>query len=94
MDLAARESELRALAIKRSVDWEERLSSLPDDPRLRIAALATLLRINPIEALRADRPTKTLDTEARRRQRARQDYDRQERNFLQGLGLELKDEGQ
>jgi hypothetical protein len=89
MNLAAREKELRALAKERGVDWKERAKDLPDDPRLRIAALAMLLRIDPMEALRADGPAKTLEAEARKKQRAGEEYQRDQLKFLRDHGLDV-----
>jgi hypothetical protein len=93
MDLKVREEELRALASENAIDWKERLETLPDDPRLRIAALATLLRIDPMEALRGDTPTKKLVAESRERTQASEKFDRQEREFLKSLGLDKEREG-
>ena len=92
MDLEAREAELRAVAGARGVDWEGRLSGFPDDRRLRIAALATLLEIDPIEALKADTPAERLDADARESQRERAEYERKERKYLRGLGLDVREE--
>ena len=89
MDLMAREEQLQGLARDRGLDWEGPLSDLPNDPRLRIAALATLLRIDPMEVLRTEVPVKRLEGDARKRQRANDEFERKERKFLKGAGLEI-----
>jgi hypothetical protein len=41
--LRARQAELEELARGRGIDWEGPLREFPNDPRLRLAGLATLL---------------------------------------------------
>jgi hypothetical protein len=89
MDLEARRDELQALAEGAGVDLAP-VNELPDDPRLRIAGLATLLRIDPMAALRGTVPVKRLVTEARKQDRARAKYERQELKRLRELGIELE----
>jgi hypothetical protein len=89
MDLEARRDQLQALAEEQGADLA-RLNELPDDPRLRIAGLATLLRIDPMAALRGTVPVKRLVTEARKQERARAKYERQELKRLRKLGIELE----
>jgi hypothetical protein len=89
MDLEAQRDQLQALAEEQGVDLA-RVNELPDDPRLRIAGLATLLRIDPMAALRGTVPVKRLVTEARKQERARAKYERQELKRLRKLGIELE----
>jgi hypothetical protein len=89
MDLEARRDQLQALAKEQGVDVAP-VNQLPDDPRLRIAGLATLLRIDPMVALRGTVPVKRLVTEARRQERARAKYEREELKRLRELGIELE----
>jgi hypothetical protein len=93
MDLQARQEELQTLASDRGVDWQGRLGGLPDDKRLRIAALATLLNIDPMQALRDEGSIKKLASEARERQRTIETHDKKERKFLHGLGIDVNDGG-
>jgi len=83
MDLSTREKQLRTLAEKRGVDWKRLMKGLPDDPRLRVAALATLLGIDAIEAWKSDRPISTLADEARKRKAATEKYAREAREHLE-----------
>jgi hypothetical protein len=93
MDLKTREEQLRALAEQGGIDWKGRLKELPDDQRLRVAALATLLGIDPIEAWKSDRPTRTLGAEARKRRAASEKYAHEERELRKSLDVELGEEG-
>jgi hypothetical protein len=88
MDLGTREKQLRALAEQGGIDWKGRLKGIPDDPRVRVAALATLLGIDPMEAWKSDRPTKTLGAEARKRYAASEKYAKEERELLKSLDVE------
>jgi hypothetical protein len=92
MDLKTREEQLRALAEQSGIDWKGRLKDVPDDPRVRVAALATLLGVDPIEASRSDRPTKTLGAEARKRKAASEKYAEEERKLLESLDVDLGEE--
>jgi hypothetical protein len=83
MDLSTREEQLRTLAEKGGVDWERPMKGLPNDPRLRVAALATLLGIDAIEAWKSDRPISTLADEARKRKAATEKYAREAREHLE-----------
>ena len=57
-------AELEARAEEQGLDWKSRLSDLPDDKRLRAAALASLLKIDALRAIRDDTPLHVLDDEA------------------------------
>ena len=93
MDLQARQEELQKLASDQGVDWKGPLDSLPDDKRLRIAALATLLNMDPMQALRDEGSIKKLASEARERQRSIETHDKRERKFLRSLGMDVNDGG-
>jgi hypothetical protein len=86
VDLSQREKQFRALAKERRVPSPK----LPDDPRMRIAALATLLRIDPMEALKSDRSVKALGAEARKRERASEKSERDLRKLLKSFDLDLE----
>jgi hypothetical protein len=88
MDLEAQTDRLEGLAKAQGVDLAP-VNELPDDPRLRILGLATLLGIDPMTALRGDVPAKRLVTEARKQERARARYERQELKRLRELGIEI-----
>ena len=88
MDLEAQRDQLEALAEAQGVDLAP-VNQLPDDPRLRILGLATLLGIDPMAAQRGDVPVKRLVTEARKRERARAKYERDELKRLHKLGIEI-----
>jgi hypothetical protein len=88
MDLEAQRDRLQAVAKAQKVDLAP-VKELPDDPRLRILALATLLGIDPMAALRGDVPVKRLVSEARKRARAHAKYERQEQRRLRELGIEI-----
>ena len=92
MDLEAQKDQLQALAKAQKIDLEP-VDKLPDDPRLQIAGLATLLGINPMAALRGDVPVRKLVTEARKQERAREQYEKQELNRLRELGIEFEQGG-
>jgi hypothetical protein len=57
---------------------------------MRIAALATLLRIDPMEALKSDRSVKALGAEARKRERASEKSERDLRKLLKSFDLDLE----
>jgi hypothetical protein len=88
MDLEAQRDQLEALAKAQKVDLAP-VKKLPDDPRLRVLGLATLLGIDAMAALRGDVPVKRLLTEARKQERAQAKYDRQERKRLRESGIEI-----
>lgn len=92
MDLKTREEQLRALAEQGGIDWKGRLKDVPDDPRVRVAALATLVGVDPIEAWRSDRPTKTLGADARKRKAASEKYAEEEGKLLESLDVDLGEE--
>ena len=89
MDLEARRDQLEALARAQGIDLGP-VDQLPDDPRLKVAGLATLLRIDPMAALRGTVPVKRLATEARKQERARAQYESQELKRLRELGIEFE----
>ena len=89
MDLEAQRDRLQALAEAQKVDLAP-MNELPDDPRLRILGLATLLGIDPMAALRGDFPVKRLASEARKQERAQARYERQEQRRLPELGIEME----
>jgi hypothetical protein len=88
MELEAQRDRLQALAKAQKVDLAP-VNELPDDPRLQIFGLATVLRIDPMAALRGDVPVKRLVTEARKQERARAKYEREERKRLREFGIEI-----
>jgi hypothetical protein len=88
MDLEAQRDQLQALAKAQGVDLAP-VNELPDDARLRILGLATLLGIDPMAALRGNVPVKRLVTEARKQERTRAKYERQELKLLRELGIEI-----
>jgi hypothetical protein len=88
MDLGEQKNQLQALAKEQGVDLGP-VNELPDEPRLRILGLATLLGIDPMAALRGNVPVKRLVTEARKQERARAKYERQELKRLRELGIEI-----
>jgi hypothetical protein len=90
VDLEAQREQLHALAEARGIDLAP-VGELPDDPRLRIAALATLLRIDPMAALRGNVPVRRLAAEARKEERALEQFERQERKLLRDLGAEIEE---
>jgi hypothetical protein len=92
MDLEAQRDQLEALARAQGVDLGA-VNRLPDDPRLKIAGLATLLGIDPMVALRGNVPVKRLATEARKQERARAQYESQELKRLRELGIEIEQGG-
>jgi hypothetical protein len=94
MDLDAQRDQLLSLAKAEEIDVTP-VDELPDDPRLQIAGFATLLRIDPMAALRGSVPVKRLVTEARKKERARAKYEREELKRLRDLGIdiELEQEG-
>jgi hypothetical protein len=83
MDLRTREKQLRALAEHGGVDWKGPMKELPDDLPLRVAALATLLGIDAIEAWKSDRPLSTLAAEARKRKTATEKHAREAREHVE-----------
>jgi hypothetical protein len=89
MELDAHRDQLLSLARAEEIDVTP-VDELPDDPRLRIAGLATLLRIDPMAALRGNVPAKRLVTEARKKERARAKYEREELKRLRELGIEIE----
>jgi len=89
VDLDAQRDQLLSLAKAEEIDVTP-VDELPDDPRLQIAGLATLLRIDPMAALRGNVPVKRLVTEARKRERARAKYAREELKRLHELGIEIE----
>jgi hypothetical protein len=92
MDLEAQRDQLEALAKAQGIDLGP-VDKLPDDPRLKIAGLSTLLGIDPMAALRGTLPVKRLATEARKQERARAHYERQELKRLRELGFEFEPRG-
>jgi hypothetical protein len=92
VDLGAQIEQLHALAEAQEIDLGS-VAELPDDPRLRIAALATLLEIDPMAALRGDVPVRRLAADARKRARALEQYEREERKRLKDLGAEIGEGG-
>jgi len=92
VDLEARNEQLHALAEAQGIDLGP-IAQLPDDPRLRIAALATLLKIDPMAAIRGDVPVRRLAAEARKRERALEQYTGEERKRLKDLGAEIEEGG-
>ena len=91
MDLDAQRAQLLSLARAEKIDVTP-VDELPDDPRLHIAGLATLLRIDPMAALRGNVPVKRLVTEARKQERARAKYEREELKRLRELGIDIEPE--
>ena len=89
VDLETRRNQLQALAEEQGVDLAP-VTELPDEPRLQIAGLATLLGIDPMAALRGNVPIKRLVTEARKKERASAQYERQELKRLRELGIEIQ----
>jgi hypothetical protein len=89
MDLDAQRDQLLSLAKAEEIDVTP-IDELPDDLRLQIAGLATLLRIDPMAALRGTVPVKRLVTEARKKERARAKYEREERKRLRDLGIDIE----
>jgi hypothetical protein len=87
MDLEARRDQLQSLAEAQKIDLAP-VNELPDDPRLRIAAIATLLSIDPMEALRGTTPVKKLVSEARKRERAAERFEHEELKRLTQVGIE------
>ena len=87
MDLEARREQLQSVAAARKIDLAP-VNKLPDDPRLRIAAIATLLRIDPMEALRGTTPVKKLVSEARKKERVAERFEQQELRRLTQVGIE------
>jgi hypothetical protein len=83
MNLRTREKQLRALAEHVGVDWRGPMKELPDDLPLRVAALATLLGIDAIEAWKSDRPISTLAAEARKRKAATEKHAREAREHVE-----------
>ena len=89
MDLEAQRDQLQALAEAQGIDLGP-VNALPDDPRLRIAGLATLLGIDPMAALRGTVPVRRLATDARKRERAHAQYEREELRRVRELGIDLE----
>jgi hypothetical protein len=87
MDLETQRDRLRALAEAEKVDLKP-VAKLPDDPRLQIAAFATLLGIDPMEAMH-NASVKKLVADARKQQRASERYLRQELKRLDDLGIPI-----
>jgi hypothetical protein len=85
MDLEAQRDQLEALAKAQGIDLGP-VDKLPDDPRLKIAGLATLLGIDPMVALRGTVPVKRLASEARKQERARAKYEKEEQERFGELG--------
>jgi hypothetical protein len=81
--LRDREAELRTRLSQRGGEWERRLAGLPDDPRLQVAALATLLELDAADALRPEMPISTLDDRARELRRVRDQVDRELRRHVE-----------
>ena len=74
MDLRARLGQLEELAHGRGIAWEGRLHQLPDDPRVRLAGLATLLGLDAHQAaFRPEVPVAALQTGAED-ERAREEF--------------------
>jgi hypothetical protein len=88
MDLEAQRDQLQSLAKAQKIDLAP-VNKLPDDPRLRIAAIATLLGIDPMAAMRGDLPVKRLVSEARKQEKAQAQYIRQELKRMRELGIEI-----
>jgi hypothetical protein len=77
MDLRDRQAELERLVESRRLEWRGRLRDLPDDPRVRVAALATLLGLDAhAAAFKLDVSSDTLVRTGRRDERAIQQYQR------------------
>jgi hypothetical protein len=92
MDFKAQMDDLHALAEAAGVDLRP-VNELPDDPRMRIAALATLLRVDPILALRGEAPVDELVSGARERERMFEEYRGEEQERLGELGIEIQKGG-
>jgi hypothetical protein len=86
MDLEAQRDQLQSLAEAQKLDLAP-VSELPDDPRLRIVAIATLLRIDPMEALRGTTPVKKLVSEGRKREREADRFEHEELKRLAEAGI-------
>jgi hypothetical protein len=88
MDLEAQRDQLRALAKAQKIDLKP-YASLPADPRMQTLALATLLGIDPMEALRGTTPVKKLVSEARKQQRVDDTFEKEELEQLHELGIKV-----
>jgi hypothetical protein len=88
MDLEAQRDQLQSLAKAQKIDLAP-VNRLPDDPRLRIAAIATLLGIAPVAAMRGDLPVRLLVSGARKQEKAQAQYIRQELRRMREVGIEI-----
>jgi hypothetical protein len=94
MDLRDRQAELERLAKERGIQWQGRLRDLPDDPRVRLAALATLLGLNAhTAAFRSEVPIDTLTAEGGRDDRTIEQYERDVREYEERGTLGPREEG-
>jgi hypothetical protein len=59
------------------------MAALPDDPRVQVAALATLLELDAADALCPELPISTLDDRARELRRVRDQVDRELRGHVE-----------
>ena len=88
MDLEAQRDQLQALAKAQKIDLKA-YASLPADPRMQTLALATLLGIDPMEALRGTTPVKKLVSEARKQQRADDKFEKDQLEQLRAIGIKI-----
>jgi len=65
--LEERGAEFERLAKERGVDWRALSAKLPEDPRARVAALATVLGFDSLAAWRKDVSLEQLEQESEAR---------------------------
>jgi hypothetical protein len=68
--LEERRAELERRAREREVDWDALSANLPEDPRARVAALATVLGFDALRAWREDVSLEQLEQERLARREA------------------------
>lgn len=85
--LGERVRELSERAGKRGLDWKSRLKDVPDDPLLRVAALATLLEIDALAAMKSDVELDSLEEEAKAAREAARQGEQEMRVDLKRQGL-------
>jgi hypothetical protein len=82
--LVERRAELVSLAERRGADWRPLVEGLPDEDRVMVAALATLLGIDVVQAINSDSSAEEL---ALRAERVRVEHELREALAYRSTGL-------
>jgi hypothetical protein len=82
--LAERRAELVSLAERRGVDWQPQVAGFPDEDGVMVAALATLLGIDVLQAFDPESSTEEL---ALRAERVRVEHELRDELAYRSAGL-------